>query len=188
MANIPRKKASRVKAQKSAGSDLDTARETRKATAIPTEHTKETVAHSSQIPFGMNMPPMPMGQPGVRMNGSGQIPVTPPMPSGGLSLPTENANLAESLGTMIRLGIDTINAALAGGNQLLQGISGVGHPCNHYPHRYHGYEQHGYMHPYDHHNQHHCCQHNHYHDSYGHSCCDLYGDNRCSPGVHNCCK
>lgn len=133
-------------------------------------------------PFGMAMPPMPPGMmPGPP---AGMYPMMPPPPPGGMMpsmmpqgvMPStvSASSVFESLGTMLKLGIDTINTVLAGGNQLLQGIAGQGQHMGY--HGYHGYGHHG----------HHCCEHNHYHDSYGHSCCDVCGDSCCHPSVHNC--
>lgn len=182
MANTPKKKSSRAKPQKTAATDLDAARHASKAAAASTKDSNDTATNPFQPPFGMNMPPIPMGQPGMTMGGPN--PMMPPMPPGAFPSPTANGSLLDSVGTMIKLGIDTINAALAGSNQLLQGISGASYHGNPYPHHYQGCDDHGYMH--SHH--HHCCEHNHYHDSYGHSCCDQCGDSGCCPSVHNCCK
>jgi hypothetical protein len=139
-----------------------------------------------QSPFGMAMPPMPPGMiPGPPGGPYSMMPPPPPggmMPPGAMSSPVSASSVFDSLGTMLKLGIDTVNAVLAGGNQLLQGISGSGYYPGHYPAAphpgmgYHGYGHHG----------HHCCEHNHYHDSYGHSCCDVCGDSCCHPSVHNC--
>jgi hypothetical protein len=135
-----------------------------------------------QSPFGMNVPPYPQNLPPPPM--AGMNPLLPPMMSpGAMAAPMTSAGLFTSLGTMLKLGIDTINTVLASGNQLLQGISGSGYYPGYPSAPYHpgaGCHDHG-GHP-----QHHC-QHEHYHDSHGHSCCDICGDNCCHPSVHNCC-
>ena len=178
MANTPKKKSSRAKATKSAAENLDAARRASKsaATAAASQDSNEAATNPFQPPFGMPMPPFPMGQHGTAMGGPN--PMMPPIPPGALPSPTATGDLLGSVGTMIKLGIDAINTALAGSNQLLQGMSGRGYYP--YAHHHHGCG----CHPHGHH----CCQHNHYHDSYGHSCCDHYGESCCYSSVHNCCK
>ena len=133
-------------------------------------------------PTGFNTPPF-----GAPMAGGPMPPpqgMIPPMP-GVASMPTQSSgDLFNNLGTMIRLGIEAVNAALIGGNQLIQGLVGSGYHGNypyHYPH-HHDHGCHG-------HHMHHCCDyyhHDHYHDSCCHSCCDVYGESCCNPSVHGC--
>ncbi|HEX3754724.1 MAG TPA: hypothetical protein VHV26_06575 [Rhizomicrobium sp.] len=71
-----------------------------------------------------------------------------------------SGSLADSIGTTLRLGLDVINAALAGGTRLLGGFAGA------YGHEDCGCES--------------CCE---------PSCCepDCCGCESCHPGVGNCC-
>lgn len=131
-------------------------------------------------PGGM-APQMPF-PPGAGMMPPGGAMMSPSMPMSGNASTTEN--LFANLGNMLRLGVDALNAALVGGNQLLQGMTGgqqYGYgPYPHYPHT----GAHGHM------RGHHCCGHyqgDHYHDSCCRSCCDVYGRHCCNPSVHNCC-
>lgn len=128
-------------------------------------------------PPGFAMPPF-----GAPMFGAmpPQMPM-PPMPGFAAMPSSAGGDLFQSLGNMLRLGIDALNIALAGGNQLLQGLSGTPWPYPYPHHAPHGGCHHG----------HHCCGgHDHgntYHDGCCHSCCNHYGESCCNPSVHNCC-
>ena len=119
--------------------------------------------------------PYPYGMPGWAFPPPPAMMPQPPVPqhsipgyadmSGG-----SGKSLFESIGNMIRLGVDVVNAGLIGGLQIMEGFSGQGDyycdspwldsPC-HYP--------------------------NDYHYGYCDCCCDPgeahYG---CNPSVHNC--
>jgi hypothetical protein len=92
------------------------------------------------------------------------------MPQGG---PQGHGSLTDSLGSTIRLGVDVINAALAGGVRLLNGISGAAY----------GYGEQGYGH------QGCGCSCNSGGDCCGDDCCgsDCCGCECCQPGVGSCC-
>jgi hypothetical protein len=82
-------------------------------------------------------------------------------------------SLTHSLGSTIRLGVDVVNAALAGGVRLLNGISGAAYG--------HGEQGHGH---------HDCgCGCNSGCDCCGDDCCgsDCCGCECCQPGVGSCC-
>ncbi len=136
-------------------------------------------------PFG---PPMPntMSLPQSMMPPQGIMPpqgMIPPPGFGAIPAAFASGELFNSLGNMLRLGIDTINAALAGSNQLMQGFTGGGQIHNPQPQYPQGCGCRGHMQ--------HCCGHyyqrNTYHESGCHSCCDVYGESCCNPSVHNCC-
>jgi len=132
-------------------------------------------------PPGFNVPPFGAPMQGGPMPPQGMM---PPMPGTNSMQAQGSSNLFASVGNMLRLGVDTINAALAGSNQIIQAFAGSGyHTPSHYPHGqmyHHGYGRHG--------NMHHCCGHNdHYHNSRCDSCCDVYGENHCNPSVNGCC-
>lgn len=88
--------------------------------------------------------------------------------------------LFENLGNMMRLGMDLINSALAGGVQMLGEFSGSGFDCSCSHRSYHGDA---------------CCsqQSNCCHDQcvccrgYGDCYRETNGDSCCTPGVHGCC-
>ena len=99
-------------------------------------------------------------------NGSGEYYAA--MPQAG---PHGQVSLSDSLGSTICLGVDVINAALAGGVRLLNGISGAA-----YGHGEHGHHGCG------------CgCQSSG--DCCGDDCCgsDCCGCEGCQPGVGSCC-
>lgn len=106
-----------------------------------------------------NMPPPPFpGQPGP---GYGGAPVS------------TTRSLFESIGNLIRLGVDALNAGLAGGMQIVEGYHGPGPydsgPYGHgFPYHHPGWGGYGYPGYYD------CC---------GDPYCGYYG---CNPSVHNC--
>lgn len=141
-------------------------------------------AGPGQPSFAIPMPP------GAGMPPPFWVPPGPGLPPPGAGpMPGDTAGGAEfmhSLGSLLRLGIDALNMALAGGNQFLQGLSGVGY----HPAAWPGAAPHGSC-PGHHGHGHHCCgghdHHNTYHDSHCHSCCDVCGESCCNPGVHNCC-
>jgi hypothetical protein len=94
------------------------------------------------------------------------------MPQGG---PHGHGSLTHSLGSTIRLGVDVINAALAGGVRLLNGVSGAAY----------GYGEHGHQG---------CgcgcgCGGGCGDDCCGDDCCgtDCCGCECCRPGVGSCC-
>jgi hypothetical protein len=93
------------------------------------------------------------------------------MPQGG---PHGQGSLTDSLGSTIRLGVDVINAALAGGVRLLNGISGAA-----YGHREHGHGRQGCG----------CGCNSCGDDCCGSDCCgsDCCGCECCQPGVGSCC-
>lgn len=140
-------------------------------------------------PYGLP-PGFNPAQPGAPMQGGPMPPpgMMPPMPGTSPMQQQGSGDLFTSVGNMLRLGVDAINAALAGSNQIMQAFMGGGqgmYPYAHgYPYHYgHGHYGHG------HHGHHHCCsqqRHDHYHDSWCHSCCDVYGQGCCNPGVHGC--
>lgn len=140
--------------------------------------------------MGFNMPPFGTPMPNIMPPLQGMMPpqeMMPPMPGyGAMPARFTGSGLFDSLGNMLRLGIDTINAALAGSNQLVQGFTGgyrSSYPCPQYPQHPQGCGHHG--------QTQHCCghhhQHNTYHDCGCHSCCDVYGESCCNSSVHNCC-
>jgi hypothetical protein len=88
------------------------------------------------------------------------------MPPGG---PHGQGSLTDSLGSTIRLGVDVINAALAGGVRLLNGISGAAYGYGERGHGHHGCGCGGHCGGDD------CC---------GSDCC---GCECCQPGVGSCC-
>ena len=195
MATQPQKKKSSAGAAIAApdASTSPTANPAKSTSASPFPGIFNNPTGVGNIPFmaapGFNMPPFggpPM--PGAMPPPQGMMPPMPgfgPMPS-----PSTSGELFNSLGNMLRLGIDTINTVLASSNQLLQGLTSGGYQA---PYPYHPYPQpqhpqgcgrQGYGH------MQHCCghhQHNTYHDSGCHSCCDVYDESCCNPGVHNCC-
>ena len=119
-------------------------------------------------PFGAPMPGGPMPPPQGMM---------PPMP--GPMQAQGSGDLFTSVGNMLRLGVDTINAALAGSNQIMQAFTGTGHhdPYGHPYHYHHGWGHHHHGHCGCHHNDPACCY---------PSCCDCYGESCCNPSVHGC--
>lgn len=136
-------------------------------------------------PFGPPMPnamPFPQGM----MPPQGMMGMPPAPGFGAIPAAFAGGGLFNSLGNMLRLGVDTINSALAGSNQLVRGLTGGGqppYPCPqpYYPQScgcHHGHMRHGCGHSH---------QHNTYHDCGCRSCCDVYGESCCNPGVHNCC-
>ena len=110
--------------------------------------------------------------------GSGSPGFFAAMPHGGTQ---GQSSLTSSLGATIRLGVDVINAALAGSVRLLNGISGAAY----------GYGEPGYGHSnYAHsgcgcHASCDCCG----DDCCGDDCCgdDCCGCECCNPGVGTCC-
>ena len=94
------------------------------------------------------------------------------IPSPAIMIP--RGSLFEGIGSMLRLGVDVMNAGLAGGLQLMEGFShhesGCCQPhhetscCDHSP-TYHGHSDR-------------CCN---------TSCCSTSCDCCCNPGVNNCC-
>ncbi len=102
---------------------------------------------------------------------AGPYPYPPPMPAAPVAAAAAPATpaLAESIGTLLRLGIDFLNAGLRTGTELMGTMAGTGAAP---PHHMGAPE-------------HHCCDHGHdhgHHCLYGNHCCD-----DCHPGVHNCC-
>ena len=131
-------------------------------------------------PPGVNMPPYGANMPGM--------PGMPPMPGAYPPAGQSSAALFSSVGNMLRLGVDTLNAVLAGSNQVIQAFMGGGH---HSPYYYDPYGPFNPHHGYGGHHcgGHHCCghhHHDHYHDSHCHSCCDVYGEHCCNPSVNGC--
>lgn len=88
-------------------------------------------------------------------------------------------SLYQSIGNMLRLGVDVANASLMGGLQIMEGLTGQASA-------HHGYGGHGYPHHYPDHGYHgcyDCC-------SYEYHGCGCHHENSyhgCNPGVFNCC-
>lgn len=126
-------------------------------------------------PPGFALPPM-----GYPIQGAPLAPqqagLPPMMSPPGIPAPMGSATNLENLGTMLRLGINALNTAIAGGTQLLQGITGSGYDSAHH---HHGYYHHAPPHGGCCHDVHHC--------SCGHSCCNCYDAGCCHTGVHGCC-
>jgi hypothetical protein len=133
-------------------------------------------------PGAMSQPPYPppgmMPQPPYPPQGMMPHLPYPPTAMGGRpgTFPTAGQSLLESLGSLVHLGIEAINAGLAGGIGIMRGIAGAGayevepywHGASHPYASAPGWEQHG------------CgC-----HDDCGY-CCDPC-DFGCHPSVHNC--
>lgn len=161
---------------------------------------RESAAPSMTNPFaGMADPimgslPSPPGFNTPLMGGP--IPpqgMMPPMPGSNPMQAQAGSDLFTSVGTMLRLGVDAVNSALAGSNQIMQALTGFGyHSPSHYPHgdMYHHGNMHHQSDMHHHGSGHHCCghgHHDHYHDSQCHSCCDVYGESCCNPSVNGCC-
>lgn len=122
-------------------------------------------SHPSGMPgWAFSPPPGVMPQPPAHQF------TTPKQPN--ISLGSGGV-LFESLGNMIRLGVDVLNAGLAGGLQIIEGFSGQ-ESCDCDSCR-HGSPYH---HPHDY---------SHGHHGYGDCCCN-HGDPSCgcNPSVHNC--
>jgi|SRR3990172_2053380 len=119
-------------------------------------------------------PPMMMPQP------PGPPPSAPHHPGPSIG---SGKSLFESIGNMIRLGIETANAGLAGGAEMMRGVSGTG---------FQGWD------PHDHHpapypyssgcGEHHGCGENHGCGSHGYrNCCEVCNSGcGCNPSVSNC--
>jgi hypothetical protein len=128
-------------------------------------------------PPGVNVPPFGAPMQGGPMPPQGMM---PPMPG---TMPTQpSGDLFTSVGNMLRLGVDTINAALAGSNQIMQAFAGTGY---HDPYGYQGHPHH-YHHDWDYHHHAYCGCHHHDPACCYPSCCDCYGESCCNPSVHGC--
>ncbi len=142
-------------------------------------------ADFNTLPFGTPMNGGPGPMPGSPMPG-GPLPPSPGMmsPMSGAPSYTQGENLLASAGNLLRLSIDALSAALAGGTRMMQNYAG-GQQGN-YGHEYY-YAPQGYQHGHGHHHPHgHCCG---SHDPACHypSCCDCYGETCCNPSVNGCC-
>lgn len=121
--------------------------------------------HPHGVPQWGYPPPPPMPQ------WAGADPYRGAMPPG--PGPGTRTSLIESLGTMIRLGVEALNAGLSGGTRLMGGFSAYGpQPWGDpwyepwYPGPYGRYPGYGY---------------------YGYDCCTAFGVYpRCTPSVRNC--
>ena len=110
-------------------------------------------------------PSPPFQNPMAGMHHPSGMPLPPFGPS-----PVLRGSLFENLGNLMRLGVDFLNCALAGGIQMVEGFSGTPHgdrdePCGCHPDDdYHGY-----------------CS---CHHGYRHCCCET--ECCCNPSVHGC--
>jgi hypothetical protein len=109
--------------------------------------------------------------PSVAMLPNGSAGYYAAMPQGGSH---GQGSLTHSLGSTIRLGVDVVNAALAGGVRLLNGISGAAYG---YGEQGHGHQGCG------------CGCNSCGDDCCGDDCCghDCCGCECCQPGVGSCC-
>ncbi len=135
-----------------------------------------TTARGSYPP-GMPMAPMPpprwTAYPPAMMQ---QPPVSQQPPQEQDDPPVDSGNsLFESVGNMIRLGVNVVNAGLVGGMQIIESFSGQGrYECDPY------WDDNPSPHPY-----HRNCYHEHH--SYGDCCYEQdYLPCGCNPSVHNC--
>ena len=111
------------------------------------------------------------------------------VPYPGAASAASGGSLLENVGTLLRLGVDLLNAGLQGGTQLMCGMGGLqghGHPwpIGHGGHREPHGDGHGFWHQGScaHSTECCCCA---ACTSYV-DCCCCYGHHDCHPGVHNC--
>lgn len=140
------------------------------------------IPFSQQMP-GFGMPPFP-----EQMQGFPQAPMPPMAPGPLLGTPQMQGNISNSLRNMIYLGIETINSALAGSTQIMQGFAGTGYQTPYQQQHHHDWENDCYYSTS-------CCAHHHH--NHGYNCCSHHHDNNCNcssccstqdcnPSVHGC--